>query len=145
MSRNTSFGPVRRSRFLKALKETCNVTLAARAAGAGRRTVYEHREKDPDFRAAWEEALEEAVDVLEAEVHRRAFTGIEKPVFYGGEKIATVREYSDRLAVFLLKAHRPGKYADRGAVDIGTADGSPIIPVRVYLPENGRSGGSDEG
>jgi hypothetical protein len=36
---------------------------------------------------------------------------VEKPVFFGGKQVGTVRNYSDALAMFMLKAKRPEVYA----------------------------------
>lgn len=99
--------------FLASLAETGNVTAAARAASIDRTTAYHRRDLDPAFAAAMAEALEVATDDLEGEARRRAKDGVEKPVFQGGEQVGTVREYSDTLLIFLLKAHRPEKYRER--------------------------------
>jgi len=62
-------------------------------------------------------------DALEDEAIRRAHDGTMKPVFHGGKKVGEVREYSDKLLIFLLKGCKPEKYAVRrkfkhsGAVD----------------------------
>lgn len=49
-----------RETFLAVLRDTCNVSEAARAAGMGRRTAYDWRDADPTFSAEWDEAEEEA-------------------------------------------------------------------------------------
>ena len=36
----------------------------------------------------------------------------------GEPMVASVRKYSDTLAIFLLKAHDPDKYRDRSSVDL---------------------------
>jgi hypothetical protein len=92
---------------LESLIATCNVSEAASAAKTGRTTVYEWRETDPVFAAAWDAALEEAVDALEAEVRRRAVEGVEEPIYYQGQRVGMVRRYSDILLMFYLKRYRP--------------------------------------
>ena len=42
--------------------------------------------------------MDEGVDLLEAELHKRAFEGVERPVYYKGEQMGTWRFYSDALA-----------------------------------------------
>jgi hypothetical protein len=76
--------------FLATLKTTGNVYLSCRQAGIIRRTAYKWREENPEFREAWGEAMEDAIDLLEYNGRRRA--------------LAT----SDRMAIFLLQAHRYG-------------------------------------
>ncbi len=91
-------------RFLALLSTSPNISLACKAAGINRSTAYEHRQRFPDFAAQWDDALESAVELLEAEVWQRA------------------RKHSDTLAIFLLKAHKPEKYGDRLAVQWETRD-----------------------
>jgi len=100
--------------FLEPLVDTVNVTLACRRAGIARRTAYDWREANAGFSRKWDDAIDEGVDLLEAELHKRAFEGVERPVYYKEEQVGTWRFYSDALAMFLLKAHRPERY--RGTV-----------------------------
>ena len=104
--------PRRQAAFLHALADTVNVAAACRSAGIPRRTVYDWRGADPDFARKWDDALDDGIDLLEAVLHRRAFEGTEKPVYYKGEQVGTTRHYSDALAMFLLRAHRPERYRD---------------------------------
>lgn len=97
-----------RETFLTVLRETCNVSEAARAARIGRRTAYDWRNDDPAFAADWDEAEEEAVDALEKVARDRAIDG------------------SDRMLEILLKAHRPEKYVERLRSEISGPGGAPI-------------------
>ena len=100
--------------FLAAFRETGNVRLACEVAKVGRSSHYRWLDKDPEYREAFELAKEDAADILEAEAYRRAVEGVEKPVgWYKGKPGGTVREYSDILLIFLLKALRPEKYRER--------------------------------
>ena len=116
--------PAWQKAFLAALQESGNVRLACAAAQVGRTTVYQRRADDVAFAAAWESALEEAADLLEAEARRRAHDGWEEPVFgsqgagQGSGQIGTVRKYSDTLLIFLLKGARPEKYRERSDVKV---------------------------
>ena len=98
--------------FLDDLAENGNVTNAAAAARVSRQTAYDYREIDLDFRGRWEEALERGVAALEIEARRRALHGTNKPVYYLGKQVGEIREYSDTLTIFLLKAHRPDTYCE---------------------------------
>ena len=104
--------------FLKSLAATGNITLSCGAAGAARSVVYEWREKDEGFAQEWDSALEAAADVLEAEARRRAAKGILEPVFYQGEKVGTVRKYSDLLLIFLMKAANRRRFDPDGYVKL---------------------------
>lgn len=85
--------------FLHNLRNTANVRAACNAAGVGRTVVYNRRDSHPDFAARWDQAMEEACDILEHVARKRAF------------------ETSDTLLIFLLKAHRPERFADRLQVE----------------------------
>jgi len=106
-----------RTRFIAVLRESCNVSEAARSAGIGRRTAYEWRDADPKFSGEWDEAEQEAIDKLEREAWRRAVEGVDKPVVHQGAITATYKEYSDKMLEILLKGHRPEKYADRSKIE----------------------------
>src|SRR5690606_18484748 len=101
---------------------------------------YRLRKEDPDFAAAWDEAMEQASDALEVEARRRAIEGWDEPVFYQGMETGMVRKFSDTLLIFLLKGARPEKYRDR--IDHTTKGkeipGPGVVAVNVYLPDNER-------
>jgi hypothetical protein len=106
------FTAARRKTFLRVLSESGNVSRATRQAGVSRTTAYAHRETDPVFAQAWDEAIVQALDELEEALLARAREGIEKPVHFQGQQIGSVRTYSDQLAMFLLKARRPEVFGD---------------------------------
>ncbi len=70
---------------------------------------------------AFQEAMDEAADLLEAEAWRRALEGVAEPVVKGGKPVlhpttgeaVMVRRYSDALLVLLLRGSKPGKFASR--------------------------------
>ena len=128
--------------FLAALAEHCNVRAACRAAGVGREAAYDLRRADPAFAAAWETALEEGVELLEEEVRRRALHGVSEPVFYRGAECGTIQRYSDTLAIFLLKAHRPKVYRDSAA---GTDDDPVTHRHTVEYVNDWRGAGRGDG
>jgi hypothetical protein len=109
-------------RFLKALADTGNVRLACLSGGVERSWAYRTRDRDKTFGAAWEQALEDAADRLEAEAYRRAVQGVrrERPIFYQGRQVGAemITEYSDGLLTLLLKAHRPERFKDRMSVSM---------------------------
>lgn len=115
-----------REKFLTVLRETCNVSEAARATGVSRRSAYDWRAADPSLALAWDEAEQEAADKLEREAWRRGVEGTDKPVTFQGVITATYKEYSDRMLELLLKAHRPEKFKERVANEHTGADGGPI-------------------
>jgi hypothetical protein len=118
--------------FLEALRKTPNVSAACASAGVARKTAYAHRNADPEFAAAWDDALEQSTDSLVGECYRRACQGTERPVFHQGEECGRIKEYSDTLAIFLLKAHRRSIYGDKAQVDV-TTGGQPLTALAEAL------------
>lgn len=101
------------AQFLEALAEGYSVASAARHATVARTTLYRWRLQSPTFAEHWEQAIESGTDRLEDEARRRAVEGVERPVFRGGEVVGHVRDYSDTMLMFLLKARRPEIFAGR--------------------------------
>jgi hypothetical protein len=104
--------PTDKAAFLEALQATANVTASCRIAGLPRSCVYDWREADPEFAADWTSALERGCDALEDEAVRRGCEGYLRPVFQQGREVGVIREYSDLLLIFMLKARRPDKFRD---------------------------------
>ena len=105
--------------FLAQLRETGNVSAAARVAGTCRSRCYEWRRRDRVFAAAWADALEEAADRLEMEAFRRAVRGVGEERFFQGSVVGEVTHYSDSLLMFLLRARRPGRFGARPMPESG--------------------------
>jgi hypothetical protein len=112
--------------FLRELARTGVVAAACKKAKVERSTAYNRRKLDPQFAGAWDEALEVATEMLEAEAHRRAAIGVLEPVYQQAMRVGQVRKYSDTLLIFLLKAHKPAKYRDNYRVEHVGANGGPI-------------------
>jgi hypothetical protein len=129
----TTFTEGLKATFLDTLRETCNVTLAAKAAGVSSSSVYKHKQTDVLFSERWDEALQEGIDLLEHKAHQRAFEGVSEPVFYQGYECGSVRKYSDALTMFLLKAHRPDKYRERSQVDSNVSGDFKLV-VETGVP-----------
>ena len=104
-----------RPRFLEALAAVPNVRVAAMAAGVDKGTVERHRAKDPAFAQQWDDALDQAVDMLEARVFQRA-------------------QKSDTLAIFLLKSWRRERYGEVQRHEV-TGDGGGPVTFRVIYED----------
>ena len=120
--------PELRTALLEAMAETASVTKACQLSGVPRRTAYKWRDAEDGFAAAWDEALDRGADALEDEAVRRAFDGVDRPVFQGGEEVGTIREYSDSMLMFLLRGRRPERYKDRVAAE-HSGPGGRAIPI----------------
>ncbi len=121
--------------FLQNLREHASVRKACIAAGINRTTAYEARSlKNAQtgndkgeraaisaraFAAAWDEALEDANDLLEEEARRRAVEGVPRERYdKDGQLISVETEYSDSLLTLLLKANKKSKFGERGQANV---------------------------
>jgi hypothetical protein len=111
-----------RPKFLAGLSLTNSPTLAAQFARTTKQTVYNHRKWDSEFAQQWQEAIENAVDLLHARAFQRALEGDCEPVFYMGVPVAYVRKFDSRLQIELLRAYRPDRFKTPGgaSVNVGT-------------------------
>lgn len=103
--------------FLAAYAETGIITTAALAAGVDRKTIYNWQEHDEAFSLRFYDAEATANDLIRAEILRRAYEGVEEPVFQLGKYAGTIRKYSDTLLIFEAKRRMP-EYRDK--VDVKT-------------------------
>ena len=105
-ARKNGWTKTKEEKFFTALGETCNVTLAAEAAGMSLTSAYERRKKVAAFRAGWAEAIATAYQRLELVMLDRALNGTEKIVVRKDGSEERMREYPNQIALHLLKMHR---------------------------------------
>ncbi len=129
--------------FVTAYAELGIITDAAAAARIDRRRHYEwleDSERYPHYGAQFDDAYEQASDLLEAEAIRRGLEGWLEPK-YGRDKgkdagtveVGTIRRFSDRLLELVLKQRRPS-FRER-PVQVGV--GVNATRVEIILPDNG--------
>lgn len=102
--------------FLAVLRNSANVRVAADAVKITRRAAEKARKRNARFSAAWDDAIEDAVDTLEAVAWQRA------------------RQQSDYLLWRLLASHRREKYGDVVKVQIDLEAEARRIAEREGLP-----------
>ncbi len=135
----------RKTKFLQCLAETGVINFACVKTGVNRSTVRAWQEDDPLFGAAFNEALAISTEVMEAEAIRRATKGWTRPAIQSGRLVGYVREYSDILLIFMLKARRPEVYRDRYDVRVqGTQDWVPLSDLLAELPQAALPAGKTE-
>lgn len=98
--------------FLATLRNSGNVRAACDKAGISRIAAYAARDRDSIFRDAWDEAKQDAIDILEAVAWSRAQT------------------QSDTLLIFLLKHNRPETYLVPKQVE-HSGPGGGAIPLSL--------------
>jgi len=111
-----------REAFIAVLRGSGNVRHSCLQAGISRETAYKWRKEDKTFADRWEDAKEDAVEMLEYEARVRAM------------------DSSDVLLMFLLKALKPEKYRERYEHRIPEGEREHVV---IYLPDNGTGKGKD--
>lgn len=106
--------------FLRVLAQKGgNVTAACRSMMITVASAKRAKDKDAEFAKGWSEAIEIGNILLEDEARRRAIDGVEKPIFWRGIQISTVREYSDGLLKFILSRRNKEIFGDRVTLEGG--------------------------
>lgn len=91
--------------FLAALAIRGTPTKAAQLCGViSRQNAYVLRNRDPEFAAAWDAALEEFRDTLEDTARARALDGWMEPVYQGGGLVGVKWCFSEQLLIRLLES-----------------------------------------
>jgi hypothetical protein len=100
--------------FIEVLADTACVEKAAGAVKMSVRSAYALRRAPGGeaFAAAWQAAIQQGALRLADTAFARALNGTEEPVFdRHGSVIGSKTRYSERLMMFLLRAHLPARYA----------------------------------
>ena len=100
---------------------TACVTEAAASVGLSATSAYNLRRRPEAhaFRHAWDAAIDCGMRRLVDAALARAVHGVPVPIFYKGEQVGERREYPERLAMFLMRAHDPPRFAAAGSGDAG--------------------------
>jgi hypothetical protein len=86
---------------------------AAEAAGVKHQHYLYWFATDPAFTEAFARAERLCNHLIEDEILRRGLEGIDKPVFWQGRQVATVKDYDTTPLIFAAKGAMPEKYRDR--------------------------------
>ncbi|WOE76393.1 hypothetical protein [Alterisphingorhabdus coralli] len=118
-ARHDGWSPERQREFIEYLADSGSVTDAARMVHMTTQSAYRLRRepRGKQFAAAWDAAIGHAMRKLTDIAMDRAILGAEDRIIRkDGVHIYTKYKPSDRLLMFLLKAHHPQVYGDRHAV-----------------------------
>jgi hypothetical protein len=97
--------------------------------------IYKWRDQDARFAKAWDEAMDLGSDALEDEAIRRGHEGVDRPVYQQGTRIGMIRDYSDTLLIFMLKARRPSRFRDNIKIDANVSGGVLLMPTPMPTAE----------
>jgi hypothetical protein len=121
--------PKRRETFLRLLADGSSVGDACASVDISRNAAYRWRNADPEFRAAWDQAVDHATEIIESVLYNRA------------------RDGNLLACIFWLKSHRPAVYNRKQVVQVAGDPDNPVTvdhmhhdgeTVHIYMPSNGR-------
>lgn len=121
-------------RFLATYAQSGNITLAAKSSGINRITYYRELARDEEFVKLAEAAKQEAVDIAEAELRRRATVGtptvktVRKMDAAGviiEETVTETTYISTAALIAYLRANHPA-YREGLRVEHTGGDGGPV-------------------
>ena len=130
-ARGIAFDDVAKAGFLEALRLHGNLAKTCEATGVHRRTVLRHREKDEEFEAGYDAALElHSMDKV-AHLEEQALEGFENDVYNmkTGDIIGTKRTYETALRVAVLKAYGGEQYTDRSKIDANVKSTGKMLAI----------------
>ncbi|MCY2961816.1 MAG: hypothetical protein NTY35_16790 [Planctomycetota bacterium] len=131
--------------FLAELSRHGVFARAARAASPHSKTgaIYSFRDlrdREAEFAAQVEEAMEHARAEVEMELHRRSVEGIDEPVYgTNGVQIGSRKRYSDKLLALRAQSMMPERYASRTVAQIEqttTIKTRPSLGLDELSPES---------
>lgn len=136
---------VKQTAFLAALSKSGITRIAAEAAGIHRSTHQYWLENDADYATLAQVALEDAADVVEAELLRRGTVGMRQYKFHEGQITKwkgpdddwpqAVPYYEDKRSdaclIVTAKARRPEKFRERH--EVTGASGGPLAVVHANI------------
>lgn len=98
-------------KLFNCLRESPNVTKAAKKAGIPREYIYELKRLNEDFNRRFEEARNLGIEAIEDKAWERT-------------------EESDIMLLAMLKANKPDKYGDKKQIDLsGTVNVNMVVNV----------------
>jgi hypothetical protein len=129
-----------RETFLSHFAANCNVAAAAAAAGVSAPALYRWRRDEPDFAAAWDEALEMGYQLLEARLVAHALDGDCGGALNGIAPIAAA-PIEVELALKLMALHRQNAakgVRGRPPKPVPREDMMKVLLARIELIEQRR-------
>lgn len=128
-------------RFLEELAKHGGIMRAAEKAEIAYNSLLNHRKKCPLFDSAVLRAQKRFGESLESEAYRRAVEGTKRPVYYKGEVVGHILEFSDRMLELLLKKNVP-EFREKVTADVNIRGGVLVVnaeakDVNAWLEKHG--------
>lgn len=130
-ARRVGFDDRKKQVFLDEYRKHGLIGAACKVAGVSHKAIRDHREKDPDFDEACEDAYREYHDRLISHQQNLVFNGTTKKTYdRNGNIVGEEQIYPIRLIELELKAHDE-RYRDKQEVDVNVSGGVLIAPAEV--------------
>ena len=135
-ARKDGWSEAKQRLFIETLADTACVETAAGAVRMSVQSAYALRRAPGGeaFAAAWQAALQQGALKLADVAFQRALKGTEEPVLgRDGQVLFYKTRYSERLMMFLLRAHLPERYAHAHRAE--RPDGAAPAPLAPPMAE----------
>lgn len=126
-----------KAKFLDKLATCGLIAKSAWAMGASYRTIEEHRKRDPEFKAEFEQAMALYRDRIEKAVGDRAIDGIAEPIVYQGQiqkdekgNVITVVKHDNKLLLAHAARHIP-EYREKQDIDLNVRGGVLVVGAQL--------------
>lgn len=148
--RSNAVTKAQRETFLEELAASCNVRTSAALADINLSTLYRWRERNAEFRARWERALDQGYAGLEAALLEQAHAAARAEGPHS-ERSSVVGGMDAKLAFSILQNHQ--RYRGRGPGEAEPRRSDLNVAVerlekalkRFVRPRAGEDGGSPDG
>lgn len=148
--RENGWTKAKRTAFLSELAASCNIRRASQAAGMTPSGVYKLRQREEEFAAAWQAALEIGYERLETALVRRALETVgEIDIDLTDARAELVEKMTVEQAIRILRQHREsirqGRPRDRrpSARHVATQEETDAALIkRIRMVERQRTGPS---
>ena len=104
-------------KWLLAFTQNGKIRGSCEQTGVKEMTIYKDWFKDPEFQEYFKIAELAHLNRMAEEADRRGIDGVDKGIYWQGERVATEKQYSDNLLMFRMKKLDPA-YRDSNQVDV---------------------------
>ncbi len=120
-------------KFLQYYANSGSIVLSSQAADISYELHFYWMKNREGYNLLYEQAQAMHVDRLEREATRRAVDGVEKGIWYRGNRVGSEKQYSDLLLLAQLKANNPEKYKERTEIITTTVEAKDSFLSRKQI------------
>jgi hypothetical protein len=125
------FDAVRRRRYLKEYTKNGRKGLSAKAAGVSINTIIDHRNRNPDFAQAEEEALEAHLDRIYEKIIKHGIDGYDVPLTFQGRLTGDWITKIDNSVLLTLAKAKLSEFKNHHSIEQTTTIKGEIVHRHV--------------